>query len=56
MNEMKKETAERTAARTQAPDDAVEAVKTSRKARKPKQSRARVALMLFMRRHTFFRV
>ena len=48
MNEMKRETAERTAARTQAPDDAVEVVKSSRKSTKFKQSRARTVLMLLL--------
>jgi len=48
MNEMKQETAERRAARTQAPDDAVEVVKSSRKARKFKQSRTRTVLLLIV--------
>ena len=48
MNEMKKETAERAATSAEAPDDAVEAVKVSRKSRKFSKSRTRTVLMLIV--------
>ena len=48
MNEMKKETAKRAATSAEAPDDAVEAVKVSRKSRKFSKSRTRTVLMLIV--------
>jgi len=46
MNEMKRETAERAVAETEAPADATEVVKTTGKRRKLKSSRARTVLLL----------
>ena len=46
MNELKRETAERAATEAEAPDDAVEVVKTSRKKRLPRASRAKTIAML----------
>ena len=48
MNEMKKETAERAATEAEAPDDAVEVVKTTRKKGKFRQSRGRTIALLIV--------